>query len=75
MNICIVGAGPTGLTAGYELAKKGHTVFIYEGKAQCARLVDTVQVGDKKLEKFYHHIFTSYVDIIDLIDELDFNTL
>jgi protoporphyrinogen oxidase len=74
MNICIVGAGPTGLAAGYELAKKGHSVSIYDSEAEYARLLGTIQVGDKKLEKFYHHIFTSYIDIIDLIDELDLSS-
>jgi formate dehydrogenase beta subunit len=29
-NIAIVGAGPAGLTAAYDLAKLGHTVVVYE---------------------------------------------
>ena len=28
MNIAVIGAGATGLTAGYELAKRGHRVTI-----------------------------------------------
>ena len=71
MNICIVGAGPTGLTAGYELAQRGHRVSLFEREEQYGRLVDTIRVGDKRLEKFYHHIFTGDDAIVDLIGELD----
>ena len=74
MDICIVGGGPTGLTAGYELIKRGHRVTIYECEERCGRLVDTVQIGKKKLEKFYHHLFTTDLDIINLIDELNLSS-
>ena len=30
MNIGIIGAGAAGLTAGFDLAKKGHDVQIFE---------------------------------------------
>ena len=71
MDICIVGAGPTGLTAGYELAQRGHRVSLFEREEQYGRLVDTIRVGDKRLEKFYHHIFTGDDAIVDLIGELN----
>ena len=74
MKICIIGGGPTGLTAGYELMKRGHRISIYECEERCGRLVDTVQIGNKKLEKFYHHLFTSDSDIIKLIDELNLSS-
>jgi protoporphyrinogen oxidase len=74
MNICIVGAGPTGLTAGYELAQRGHRVSLFEREERYGRLIDTIQVGDKRLEKFYHHLFTSDGDIIDLIEELNLSS-
>ena len=70
MDIAIIGAGPTGLTAGYELAKKGHRVSLFEREERHGRLIDTVRVGDKQLEKFYHHLFTCDTDIIHLIEEL-----
>lgn len=70
MNIAIVGAGPTGLTAGYDLARRGHRVSLFEREQRYGRLIDTVRVGDTRLEKFYHHLFTGDADIIHLIDEL-----
>ena len=74
MNICIVGAGPTGLTAAYELAQRGHRVSLFEREEQYGRLVDTIRVGDKRLEKFYHHLFTGDDTIIDLIEELNLSS-
>ena len=70
MNICIIGGGATGLTAGYELVKKGHKVTIYDCDSSYGGLVDTLKIGDKHLERFYHHIFNSDTDLIDLIQEL-----
>jgi protoporphyrinogen oxidase len=70
MNIGIVGAGATGLTAGYELLKKGYKVTIFEAGKECGGLVGTIDAGDEKLEQFYHHIFNSDNELIDIIDEL-----
>lgn len=70
MNIGIVGAGVTGLTAGYELVKKGHKVTVFESENEYGGLVGTVETGGKKLEKFYHHIFAHDTHIINLADEL-----
>lgn len=70
MKICIVGGGPTGLSAGYELAKRGHRVTVYESEKVHGGLVGTFDVGKNKLEKYYHHIFTSDAAVIELIDEL-----
>jgi protoporphyrinogen oxidase len=70
LKIGIVGGGFTGLVAGYNLAKKGHAVTILEQETVCGGLVGTVKIGDQLQEKFYHHIFTSDHDLIDLISEL-----
>jgi|LSQX01.2.fsa_nt_gb protoporphyrinogen oxidase len=70
MKICIIGAGATGLSAGYELSKKGHDITILESEKQLGGLVKSVTVGEEKLEMFYHHIFTNDTDIIELIEEL-----
>jgi protoporphyrinogen oxidase len=70
MNIGIIGAGATGLTAGYTLSKKGHKVTIFEAEDACGGLVASMKIGDTELEQFYHHIFTSDNDILDLIEEL-----
>ena len=70
MNIGIVGGGIAGLTAAYELSKGGHKVAVFEKQAELGGQVGTFEVSGERLERFYHHIFTSDVDIIQLIDEL-----
>lgn len=72
MKIAIVGAGITGLTAGYRLSKQGHRVTLFEKE----KFVGGLASGFKEpgwnwsLEKFYHHLFTSDNDIKKLLREL-----
>lgn len=70
MNIGIIGGGIAGLTAAYELGKKGHQVAVFEKEAELGGQAATFEVAEERLERFYHHIFVSDVDIIQLIDEL-----
>jgi protoporphyrinogen oxidase len=70
MNIGIIGGGIAGLTAAYELSKGGHKVAVFEKQAELGGQVGTFQVAGECLERFYHHIFTSDIDIIQLVDEL-----
>ena len=72
MDIGIVGAGITGLTAAYDLTKAGHSVTVYEERPY----MGGVAAGfcddrwEWPLDRFYHHWFASDSDVIDLIDEL-----
>ena len=70
MNIGIIGGGIAGLSAAYELSKKGHKVALFEKEAHLGGQAATFEVAGERLERFYHHIFSSDVDIINLIDEL-----
>jgi protoporphyrinogen oxidase len=72
-KVTIVGGGFTGLTAAYELAKKGIAVTILEAETEIAGLAGAFDVGGQKLDKFYHHWFTNDTDVMQLIDELDLN--
>jgi len=71
MNIAIVGAGITGITAGFLLSRNGNRVTIYEKENCLGGLASSVRVGNEDLERFYHHIFTNDTDILALIDELN----
>ncbi len=72
MKIAIIGAGVGGLTAAFELNKKGHEVIVYERENQPGGLA----AGFKEkgwnwsLEKYYHHWFKTDKAILSLIDEL-----
>lgn len=70
MKVGVIGGGIAGLTAAYELSKKGHEVTVFESKPELGGQVATFEVGGEKVEKFYHHLFASDVDIIKLAAEL-----
>ena len=72
MEIAIIGAGLTGLTAAYDLLKAGHDVTIYEASEKVGGLAAGFKEPewDWHLEHFYHHIFETDKDIIGLVEEL-----
>jgi protoporphyrinogen oxidase len=70
MRIAVIGGGIAGLTAGYELGKQGHKVTILERSSELGGQAGTFAVGGTRLERFYHHLFTSDRHIVGLIDEL-----
>ena len=71
-QIAVVGAGVAGLTAAYDLACVGHDVTIYEASNASGGLARGFrdEKWDWALEHFYHHIFESDKDIIQLVNEL-----
>jgi protoporphyrinogen oxidase len=69
-RIVIVGAGFTGLAAGYELARRNFRPTILEAESEPGGLAATFQVGGARLERFYHHWFTSDRDLMELAAEL-----
>lgn len=70
MRIAIIGGGVAGLTSAYFLGKKGHKTVIFEQSETLGGLVSGFKVGQSYLERFYHHLFASDRDMLDLVDEL-----
>lgn len=78
MRVAIIGAGFTGLAAGYRLAKNGHIVSVIEKEnyvgglgAGFKHFVDNYPLSwEWDLERYYHHWFTNDHDIFKLIEEL-----
>jgi protoporphyrinogen oxidase len=71
-EIAIIGAGIGGLYAAYKLKNK-HRVTVFEKKDEIGGLLGDFCLSSNKkikLEKTYHHIFSSDKEIIGLIDEL-----
>jgi protoporphyrinogen oxidase len=70
MDVAIVGGGFTGLAAALELGGRGCKVTVFEQDEQVGGLAGSFVVGGRRLEKFYHHWFTSDVFIRDLARRL-----
>ena len=71
MRIGIIGAGLTGLTAAFELTRRGHKVTLWEKENAVGGEAAVFDIGDNRLEKFYHHIFMSDKALLGLLTELD----
>jgi len=70
-DVVIVGAGFTGLTAGYFLSQQGYSVRIIESDSTPGGLAGTFQFADGvKLEKFYHHWFNNDLYVPELAKQL-----
>ena len=72
MRIAVVGGGFTGLTAAYELTKRGHEVTVFEKEDHLGGLAwGFKEPGwEWSLEASYHHLFTNDRAIVSLIHEL-----
>ena len=72
MKVGIIGSGITGFTAAYYLSKKKNIdIEIFEKDEQLGGLASTFRIQNTFLERYYHHIFTSDSDLLDLLRELD----
>lgn len=69
-DVAIVGAGFTGLSAALGLARNGFKVTVIEKDREPGGLAGSFTVGDQRLEKFYHHWFTSDQHIMNLVRSL-----
>jgi len=71
VRIAVLGAGVCGLVAAHRLAQVGHAVDVYERWPGLGGQAATLDVGDgRRLERYYHHLFTSDRHITDLFREL-----
>ena len=67
----MLGAGVCGLVAAHRLARAGHAVDVYERWPGLGGQAATLDVGDgHRLERYYHHLFTSDRHIAKLFEEL-----
>jgi protoporphyrinogen oxidase len=71
MNVNIVGAGITGLSAAYFLSKEGHKVRVFDSAPEIGGLSGFFPVEGTYLEKYYHHVFSGHTGLIDLMKELN----
>ncbi len=73
MNIGIIGAGISGLTAAWELQKKGHSITIFEKEMNSGGIARGFKEPewDDSVEFFYHHWFQKDKALINILQELN----
>jgi protoporphyrinogen oxidase len=71
VRIAVIGAGVCGLVAAHRIGAAGHEVDVYERWPGLGGQAATIDVGGgHRLERYYHHLFTSDRHIAALYDEL-----
>ncbi|MBI3136179.1 MAG: FAD-dependent oxidoreductase [Bacteroidetes bacterium] len=58
-KIAVIGAGPAGITAAYELAKAGYTVDVYEASDAVGGLSKTIDLWNQKVDLGPHRFFSN----------------
>ena len=69
-HVAVIGGGFCGLAAAYQLGRCGVRATVLERDAEVGGLAGSFAAGGTRLEKFYHHWFTSDVHVMNLIAEL-----
>jgi protoporphyrinogen oxidase len=69
-HVVVIGGGFAGLSAAWELVRRGIRVTLCEADKEVGGLAGSFEVGGTRLEKFYHHWFTSDTHVVDLVREL-----
>ncbi|MBF0331954.1 MAG: FAD-dependent oxidoreductase [Candidatus Omnitrophica bacterium] len=58
MRVAVIGAGPAGITAAYELARQGIAVDVFELSAVPGGMAKTIQLWDQKVDLGGHRFFS-----------------
>jgi protoporphyrinogen oxidase len=69
-NVVIIGAGPAGLTAAYQLAKAGRTSTVLEGDGVVGGISRTVERDGWRFDIGGHRFFTKVQPVEDLWHEI-----
>ena len=70
-KVAVIGAGPMGLAAAYELAKQGKQVDIYEFDDRIGGMSAHFDFNGMNIERFYHFVCGQDHPLFDLMDELN----
>ncbi len=58
-KIAVIGAGPAGITAAYELTKAGYTISLYEASEHVGGLSKTIDLWNQKIDLGPHRFFSN----------------
>lgn len=66
MRVAVIGAGPAGITAGYELAKTIHGIDVYEAGPSVGGMSKTLELWDQKVDIGPHRFFSNDTRVNEL---------
>lgn len=66
MKIAIIGAGPAGMTAAYELSKKIKDVDLYEASDSVGGMAKTIELWNQKVDIGPHRFFSNDTGVNEL---------
>ena len=69
-KVAVIGAGPMGLAAAFQLAKDGFSPIVFEGADRIGGMTATFDFGGLNIERYYHFHCTSDLDFMSLLEEL-----
>ena len=69
-HVAVIGGGFCGLAAAYELGRCGIRATVLEADAEVGGLASCFSSAGQRIERFYHHWFTSDAHITRLVEEL-----
>lgn len=69
-RIAVLGAGPMGLGAAYQLVKDGHQPVIYEADDRVGGMAACFDFGGMSIERYYHFHATSDEAFFEVLREL-----
>lgn len=69
-RIAVIGAGPMGLAAAYQLAVDGRIPVVFEADDRIGGMAASFDFGDITIERYYHFHTTSDDDLFVLLHEL-----
>ncbi|WP_455283529.1 NAD(P)/FAD-dependent oxidoreductase [Cupriavidus necator] len=69
-RIAVLGAGPMGLGAAYQLVRDGHRPVIYEADDRVGGMAACFDFGGTSIERYYHFHATSDIAFFEMLGEL-----
>lgn len=66
MKVAVIGAGPAGITAAYELAKKIKDVDVFEASPSVGGMAKTIDLWNQKIDIGPHRFFSSDTRVNEL---------
>jgi len=70
-KVAVIGAGPMGLAAAYELTKQGKQVDVYEFDDRIGGMSAHFDFNGMDIERYYHYVCGQDHPLFELMDELN----